>query len=132
MASVSTQFKYLERRPNSNYKQLVVKGTKIFARTLYGQYMSEEEPRTVEELAADFNVPIEAVREAIAYCDSDPIDVREDFAIEEAVIEATGMNDPNYYKRDPSKRKILSPKEYARIIREVEERFAKERAKHVE
>ncbi len=75
--------------------------------------MSEEEPRTIEQLAADFNVPIEAVREAIAYCDTDPIDIREDFAVEEAIIEATGMNDPNYYKRDRSQRRILSPQEYA-------------------
>jgi uncharacterized protein (DUF433 family) len=127
MSNVSTQYKHLERRLKSNYKQLVVKGTRIFARTIYGQYMSEEEPRTVEELAEDFNLPVEAVREAIAYCDTDPIDIREDHAREEAIIEATGMNDPNYYY-DQSKRKMLSPQEQARIIREVEERFAKERA----
>jgi uncharacterized protein (DUF433 family) len=131
MSSISTQYKYLERRPKSNYKQLVVKGTKIFARTLYGAYMSEEEPQTIEQIAEDYNLPIEAVREAIAYCDTDPIDIREDFACEEAIIEATGMNDPNYYY-DPSKRKILSPQEYARIIREVEERFAKQRAERGE
>ena len=131
MSDVSTQYKFLERRPKSNYKQLVVKGTRVFARTLYGQHMSEEEPRTIEEIAADYNLPIEAVREAIAYCDTDPIEIREDFAREEAIIEATGMNDPNY-KYDPSRRKSLSPQEYSRIIREVEERFAKERAERSE
>lgn len=127
MASVSTEYKYLERKPKSNYKQLFVKGTRIMARILYGQHMSEEEPRTVEQIAADYNLPVAAVREAIAYCDTDPIEIREDFAREEAIIEATGMNEPNYYKRDPSQRKILSPQERARIYREVEERFAKER-----
>jgi uncharacterized protein (DUF433 family) len=127
MASVSTEYKYLERKPKSNYKQLFMKGTRIMARILYGQYMSEEEPRTVEQIAADYNLPVEAVREAIAYCDTDPIEIREDFAREEAIIEATGMNDPNYYKRDRSQRKILSPQDRARIYREVEERFAKER-----
>lgn len=127
MATVSTQYKFLERKPNSNYKQLFVKGTRIMARILYGQYMSEEEPRTVEEIATDYNLPIEAVREAIAYCDTDPIEIREDFAREEAIIDATGMNDPNYYKLDRSQRKILSPQERARIYREIEERFAKER-----
>ena len=126
MASVSTQYKYLERTPKSNYKQLFVKGTRIFARTLYGQYMSEEEPRTLEEIAEDYGLPLEAVREAIAYCDTDPVAIREDFAREEAIIEATGMNDPNY-KYNPSSRKLLSPQEHARIYREVEERFAKER-----
>jgi uncharacterized protein (DUF433 family) len=125
MAGVSTDYKYLERNPKSNYKQLFVKGRRIMARTLYGQYMSEEEPRTIEEIAEDYDLPVEAVREAIAYCDTDPIEIREDFAREEAIVEATGMNDPDneYHLR----RKILSPQERARIYREVEERFAKER-----
>jgi uncharacterized protein (DUF433 family) len=126
MASVTTQYKYLERDPKSSYKQLSIKGRRIRARTLYGAYMSEEEPRTIEEIAADYELPIDAVKEAIAYCDTDPIEIREDFALEEAIIEATGMNDPNY-KYNPSSRKLLSPQEYARICREVEERFAKER-----
>src|SRR3990170_6324736 len=124
MASVSAQYKFLERNPKSNYKQLFVKGTRIFARTLYGQYMSEEEPRTVEQIAADYNLPVEAVREAIAYCDTDPIEIREDHAREEAIMEATGMNDPNY-KYHPSPR-LLSPQERARIYREVEARFVQE------
>jgi len=102
MTSVSTQYKYLERKPISNYKQLFVKGTRIMARILYGQNMSEEEPRTIEQIAEDYNLPVEAVREAVAYCDTDPIEIREDFAREEAIIEATGMNDPNY-KYDPSR-----------------------------
>lgn len=125
MASVSAQYEFLERNPKSNYKQLFVKGTRIRARILYGQYMSEEEPRTLEEIAADYNLPVEAVRQAIAYCDTDPVEIREDFALEEAIMEATGMNDPNY-KYHPST-KLLSPQEYSRICREVEDRFAKER-----
>lgn len=126
MASVSTQYKFLEPNPKSNYKQLFVRGTRIMARTLYGQYMSQEEPQTVEEIAANYGLPVEAVQEAIAYCDTDPIEIREDFAREEAIMEATGMNDPNY-KYNPTPR-LLSPQERARIYREVEERFAQERA----
>jgi len=125
MASVSTQYKFLERDPKSSYKQLSIKGRRIKARTLYGQYMSEEEPRTIEELAADYDLPIEVVKEAIAYCETDPVAIREDFALEEAIMEATGMNDPSY-KYHPSPR-LLSPQERVRIYREVEERFAKER-----
>lgn len=128
MASVSMQYKFLEPNPRSNYKQLFVRGTRIMARMLYGQYMSEEEPQTVEEIAANYGLPVEAVQEAIAYCDTDPIEIREDFAREEAIMEATGMNDPNY-KYNPSPR-LLSPQERARIYREVEERFAQERASH--
>ncbi len=125
MASVSTQYKFLERNPKSNYKQLFVKGTRIRARILYGRYMSEEEPRTVEQIAADYSLPVDAVREAIAYCETDPIEIREDVAREEAIMEATGMNDPNY-KYHPNPR-LLSPEERARIYREVEQRFAKQR-----
>lgn len=124
MATVSTQYKYLERNPKSNYKQLFVKGTRIRARILYGKYMSEEEPRTVEQIAADHNLPVDAVREAIAYCETDPIEIREDVAREEAIMAATGMNDPGY-KYHPSPR-LLAPEERARVYREVEQRFAKE------
>jgi uncharacterized protein (DUF433 family) len=121
MASVSTQWKFLERNPKSSYKQLFIKGRKIRARQLYGAYMSEEEPQTIEEIAADFDVPIEAVKEAIAYCESDPPEIRRDMAIEEAIMEATGMNDPDY--KYHLKYKMLSPQEVARIYREVEQRF---------
>jgi uncharacterized protein (DUF433 family) len=124
MATVSTQYKFLERNPKSNYKQLFVKGTRIRARVLYGKYMSVEEPRPIEEIAADYNLPVEAVREAIAYCQSDPIELREDVAREEAIMEATGMNEPDY-KYHPSPRP-LPPEERARIYREVEQRFAKQ------
>jgi uncharacterized protein (DUF433 family) len=124
MASVTTQYKYLERDPLSSYKQLSIKGRRIRARTLYGQFMSEEEPRTIEEIAEDFDVPIEAVKEAIAYCDSDPPEIREDFAMEEALMEASGMNDPNY-KYNP-RPKSISPQERARIRREIEAQFSQE------
>jgi uncharacterized protein (DUF433 family) len=79
---------YLDRKPRSAYKQLFIKGRKIAARTLYGEYMSEEEPRTAEEIAADWDLPLEAVREAIAYCETDPPEIREDWEMEEASIRA--------------------------------------------
>ena len=104
-------WKYLARKPGSCYKQLFVKGRNIAARTLYGRYMSEEEPLTPEEIAADYNLPLEAVREAIAYCASNPPEIAEDWAAEEALAEATGMNDPGY----KGKPKVLSPQEWARL-----------------
>jgi hypothetical protein len=75
--------------------------------------MSAEEPMTIEEIAADYELPIEAVKEAIAYCQSDPPELREDFEREEALMEATGMNDPDY-KYHPSP-KLLTPQELARL-----------------
>jgi uncharacterized protein (DUF433 family) len=109
----STPWTYLEPNPRSAYKQLFIKGTRIRARVLYGEYMSEEEPRTPEQIAANYALPLDAVREAIAYCQSDPPEILEDFRREGALMEATGMNDPNY--RLHGKPKTLTAEEIARI-----------------
>jgi uncharacterized protein (DUF433 family) len=115
----TTRWNYLERDPLSSQKQLSIKGRRIKARTLYGQHVNAEEPRTVEQIAADYNLPIEAVREAIAYCESKPPEIEEDWRVEEALMEASGMNDPNY-KYDPKRYyKMIPPEEKARIIREI-------------
>jgi uncharacterized protein (DUF433 family) len=115
MADTSTQYKYLAPGPNSRYRQLFIKGTKFSARQIYGQHVNEEEPRTVQELAENYDLPVEAVEEAIAYCRTDPPEIRHDFAMEEAFMEARGMNDPNYrYNPRP---KPLSPQEIAAIYK---------------
>jgi len=113
MSTNANQYKYLARKPGSNYKQLCIKDRWIFARTLYGAYVSEEMPMTPEEIAADYQLPLEAVREAIAYCESNPPEIGQDFAREEAWMEATGMNDPNY-KYNPQPR-LLTAEELARL-----------------
>jgi hypothetical protein len=77
--SASTEWKHLESRPKSFYRQLFIKGTPLRARSLYGWFMSEDDPMTVEQLAAEFNLPIEAVREAIAFCQANPPEIVEDF-----------------------------------------------------
>jgi uncharacterized protein (DUF433 family) len=111
----AAQWEYLAPNPKSAYKQLFIKGTRIRARVLYGLFMSEEEPRTAEQIAADYELPVEAVKEAIAYCESKPPEIEEDFRREEALMEATGMNDPNY--KYHGKPKVLSAQEIARIAR---------------
>jgi uncharacterized protein (DUF433 family) len=104
---------YLAPKPKSNYRQLVIKDRGIRARTLYGMYVSEEEPMTIEEIAVEYNLPVEAVMEAIAYCESKPPEIEEDFRRDEALMEATGMNDPLYkYHGKPH---VLSPQERARL-----------------
>src|SRR5947208_17135805 len=115
MSINSNLYKYLARKPKSNYKHLFIKDRWISARTLYGKYAREEEPMTPEEIAADYNLPLEAVLEAIAYCESNPPEILQDWAREEAVLEATGMNDPNYWKN--GKRRLLTPEEMARLNR---------------
>jgi uncharacterized protein (DUF433 family) len=114
MSTNSNQYKYLAPKPGSFYKQMFIKDRWIFARTLYGQYVSDEEPKTIEQIAADWELPIEAVQEAIAYCESNPPEIAQDYAREEALMEATGMNDPNYDGRP----KLLTAQEFVRIMRQ--------------
>jgi uncharacterized protein (DUF433 family) len=52
--------------------------------------VSEEEPLTVEEIAEDRDLPIEAVREAIAYCESDPPEIQQDWEEEELMLKRLG------------------------------------------
>ena len=115
MATTQTKWKYLERDPKSSYRQLSIKGRRIKARTLYGQFMSAEEPRTIEQIAEDYQLPVEAVREAIAYCQSDPAELKQDYRYDDMIMEAAGMNDPSY-KYNP-RPKPISPEERARIRR---------------
>jgi uncharacterized protein (DUF433 family) len=112
-ATTKTVYQYLAPNPKSAYKQLFIKGTRIRAEVIYGMTVDGSEPMTPEEVAADFGLPMEAVQEAIAYCLSDPPEIRQDHAAEKALMEATGMNDPNYQ----GKPKQLSPEEMARLRR---------------
>lgn len=110
----TTAWTYLAPNPKSAYKQLFVKGTRIRARVLYGLFANADEPMTAEEIAADYAVPVEAVREAIAYCQANPPEIDEDLRREERLMEATGMNDPDY--KYGGKFKFLPPDELARIL----------------
>ena len=83
--STSGNWKYLVRKPRSVYKQLFVKERWVAARTLYGQSVGED-ARTPETLAKDYGRPVEAVLDAIAYCQSNPPEIREDWEREEASI----------------------------------------------
>jgi uncharacterized protein (DUF433 family) len=113
MSTTPPHYKFLGRKPKSVYKQLFIKDRWIAARTLYGKYARDEEPMTPEEIAADYDLPLEAVQEAIAYCESNPPEIASDFAAEEALLEASGMNDPHYDGRP----RVLSPQEMARLNR---------------
>ena len=87
-------WKYLERRPGSSYRQMAIRGKRIWAWTLYCEFMNEKEPRTPRQLAEDFDMPLEAVQEAIEYCETDPPELREDHRKDDIRAEAIGMNDP--------------------------------------
>jgi uncharacterized protein (DUF433 family) len=111
--STTLSYQHLEPRPDSAYRQLFVKGTRIRAELVYRAHINPEQPMTPEELAADFGLPLEAVREAIEYCRSDPPEIAADLAHEEALMAARGQLDPNY-KYDARPR-VLTPQELARL-----------------
>src|SRR5262249_5536258 len=112
--STSTTWRFLEPNPHSCYKQLFVKGTRIRARVLYGMFVSADEPLTVEEIASEFNLPAEAVREAIAYCQGNPPEIAQDQERENRLMEASGMNDPDY--KSGGKFRPVPPEQVARIL----------------
>ena len=111
--NISTNWLHLAANTKSFYRQLHVKGTRIRARVIYGLFVNADEPMTAAEIAADLGLPLAAVHEAIAYCQSKPPELDEDCRHEEALMEATGMNDPAY--KNHGKPRVLSAEEMARI-----------------
>ena len=105
-------WKYLEPRPCSLYRQLFIKGTRIRAELLYGDYRREDEPWSPEMIAEQYNLPLEAVKEALAYCESNPPEIEDDHRREDLLDEATGISDPNYNGRP----KLLTAEDYIRIF----------------
>jgi uncharacterized protein (DUF433 family) len=113
MSETLRAWNYLERRPGSSYQQLCIKGKRIWAWTIYCEFMNEKEPRTPEQLAEDFDLPLEAVQEAIEYCRTDPPEIREDKRKDDLQAEATGMNGPAY--KHSGKPRPLPSDERARL-----------------
>jgi uncharacterized protein (DUF433 family) len=113
--STSLTWRYLAPNPNSCYKQLFVKGTRIRARVLYGMFMSADEPMTAEQIAEEFELPLEAVKEAISYCQGNPPEIPQDFEREERLMQASGMKDADY--KYGGKFKIVPPEEVVRILK---------------
>ena len=73
----STQWQYLELRPSSWRKQLYIKGRKLTAFTVWSDTIANDE--TPEEAAENWELPLEAINEAIEYCSS-----HQELLIEEA------------------------------------------------
>lgn len=112
--STGVIYQYLESRSKSAYRQLFIKGTRIRADLIYRAHINAEEPRSAEQLAADYSLPLPTIREAIEYGKSNPPEILADIAREEAIMAATGQSDPDYKYRPH--RKPLSPQEWARLL----------------
>src|SRR5438067_10943698 len=65
-AKDETQYQHLEPRPGSNYRQLWLKGRRIRA-AVVDESIHGPDPFTPEEFAQEYQVPLEAVLEALDY-----------------------------------------------------------------
>lgn len=92
--STATTYQYLEPHPGSHYKQLFVKGTKLLAWDIYcaAYQRGDEGDRTPNQVAEDFAISVDAVYEAIQYCESKPIELAYDQRRSDLFFEAIGAN----------------------------------------
>lgn len=88
-----TQFQYLEPRPGSNYRQLFLKGRRIRT-AVVDEAINGPDPRTPEEFARDFQVPLEAVLEALEYVAQNRPLIEHERDREAARLRARGLTGP--------------------------------------
>jgi len=90
-------YKYLHPKPGSNYKQLFYK--RIRAEVLYRETVGLE-PLSPEEVAREYNVPLEAVLESIDYCEKNKELLDAERAREWERIKAAGRDKWPYAPKD--------------------------------
>jgi uncharacterized protein (DUF433 family) len=86
----NVNYKHLRPKRGSAYEQLAVDGrirTEILFRETIGP-----EPATAEEVAKNYSLPLEAVLEAIQYCERNRELLDAERAREQAAIETRGLN----------------------------------------
>lgn len=86
----SVRYKYLQPKKGSRYQQLAVNG-RIRAEILYRETLGHE-GLTPNQVAQEYNLPLEAVLEAIHYCENNRELLDAERAREQATIEARGFN----------------------------------------
>jgi len=93
------QYKYLGPWRGSNYRQYFYKERKIRAEVLYRQTVGQN-ARTPEQVAEDYDVPVEAVYEAIHYCLHNEELLRQERERDLEDIRARGLDEPPYVPPD--------------------------------
>jgi uncharacterized protein (DUF433 family) len=63
------EWKWLNDRAHAWRRQKYLKGRRLRASTVWRSMLTNE--MTVEEAAADWDLPVEAVREALSWCEAD-------------------------------------------------------------
>lgn len=85
-------YQHLEARPGSNYRQLFIKGRRIRADLVY-QDIHGPDAYTPETWAEDYQVPLEAVYEALDYVERNQSIIQADREREAAGLRARGLLD---------------------------------------
>ncbi len=93
--SVQVEYRFLEERPRSNYRQLWVKSRHIRAEVLYRLTVGPE-PRTPEEVAHDYDLPVDAIHEAVDYSVQNKSLLDTERAREEVRLKSLGLDQPPY------------------------------------
>lgn len=86
-------YQHLEPRRGSNYRQLFIKDRNIRAEVVFRETVGSDS-RTPKEVARDFNIPLEAVLEAIHYCEHNEDLLRQEREEDLADIRARGLDKP--------------------------------------
>jgi uncharacterized protein (DUF433 family) len=88
-----TQYQHLEPRPGSNYRTLFLKGRRIRA-AVVDAVVNGPDPRTAEEYAQEYQVPLEAVLEALDYVAQNRLLIQQERDHEAARLRARGLLGP--------------------------------------
>ena len=86
-----TRYQHLEARPGSTYRQLFLKGRRVRA-AVVDEAIHGPDPRTPEEFAQDYQVPLEAVLEALDYVSRNRPLIEQERGREAANIHARGLD----------------------------------------
>jgi hypothetical protein len=97
--SEPVRYQYLQPKRGSHYQQLAVNG-RIRAEILYRETVGPE-PLTPEQVAVEYDLPVEAVLEAIHYCQHNRELLDAERAREQASIKARGLDQWPHAPRTP-------------------------------
>jgi uncharacterized protein (DUF433 family) len=92
-AKTEKQYRHLEPRPGSNYRQFFLKGRRIRA-AVVDEVIHGPDPRSAEEFAREYQVPLEAVLEALEYVAANRTLIEQERDHEAARLRARGLLGP--------------------------------------
>jgi uncharacterized protein (DUF433 family) len=94
------EYKYLGPRQGSLYRQYFINGTRIRAEIIYAEIVGPDR-RTPEEVARDYNLPLEAVLECVDYCEKNADLLRQEWEEDEADLRRRRAENPAAYPLPP-------------------------------